>query len=571
MDVRHGVQLAKAEKDLKDGALEDARAAVKLILTENPSHAEAQRVSAAIADKQAKIDQVKSAQANAQSILRKPVTLQFRDANLRMVFEALSRTTGLNVILDRDVRADMKTTIFVKDASVEDTVDLILLQNQLDKRTLNASTLFVYPATPAKQKEYQDLQIRTFPIANADAKYLQTVLKSLLKLKDVSFDDRTNTIIVRDTADAVAVAAKVIAASDVPEPEVMLEVEVLEISRTRASNIGLQLPSAFGVATPTSANTIGALKALTRNDLTATGLSATLNLQLEDTDANIIASPRIRARHKEKAKIHIGDRVPTIINSVTPIQTGGSVVTGSVQYQEVGLKLEFEPQIYSSSEVGIKLNLEVSNIVSTFTDPQGGRSYQIGTRSAQTSLRLRDGETQVLGGLIGDQDRNTANKVPGPGHLPVVGALFGNNNSSHTKSEIVLSITPRIIRAPANVEAALRDIFSGTESSIRERALRLDAVGDFRGGTTTAPAKPGTVTAATPGTRGVRPLPTPAVPAAPTAPAAPATLAAPGGAADDQAPSGKPIGDAPTAAPDAAPTDGSTVAPPAGITPGTTQ
>jgi general secretion pathway protein D len=183
------------------------------------------------------------------------------------------------------------------------------------------------------------------------------------------------------------------------------------------------------------------------------------------------------------------------------------VVTGSVQYQEVGLKLEFEPQIYSSSEVGIKLNLEVSNIVSTFTDPQGGRSYQIGTRSAQTSLRLRDGETQVLGGLIGDQDRYTANKIPGPGHLPVVGALFGNNNSSHTKTEIVLSITPRIIRAPANVEAALRDIFSGTESSIRERALRLDAVAEFRGGaspvpTTTPPAKP----AAAAGTslRGVR-------------------------------------------------------------------
>jgi general secretion pathway protein D len=259
---------------------------------------------------------------------------------------------------------------------------------------------------------------------------------------------------------------------------------------------------------------------LTRNDLTATGLSATLNLQLQDSDTNLLASPRIRARHKEKAKILIGDRVPTIINSVTPIQTGGSVVTGSVQYQEVGLKLEFEPQIYNSQDVGIKLTLEVSNIANIFTDAQGGRSYQIGTRSAQTSLRLRDGETQVLGGLISDQDRNTASKIPGLGHMPVVGSLFGNTNTNRTKTEIVLSITPRIIRAPANIEAALRDIFSGTESSIRERALRLDPVGDFRGGATPAPAKPAAPVA--PASRLVRPPPAQA-PATALAPAAAAS------------------------------------------------
>jgi general secretion pathway protein D len=535
MDARHANLLADAERALKEGNLEVARAAVKTVLTENPANENANRVSALLVEQQAKVDQAKAAQDKALSILRKPVTLQFRDANLRMVFEALSRTTGLNVILDRDVRADLKTTIFVKDASVEDTVDLILLQNQLDKRTLNASTLFVYPATAAKQKEYQDLQVRTFQVANADAKYLQTVLKSLLKVKDSSVDERTNTIIVRDTPEAVAVAAKIIAASDVPEAEVMLEVEVLEISRTRAQNIGLQLPTSFQVATPSGATTLGALKALTRNDLTASGLSATLNLQLQDSDNNLLASPRIRARNKEKAKILIGDRVPTVTNSVTPAGTG-SVVTGSVQYQEVGLKLEFEPQIYNSQEVGIKLSLEVSNIVDTFTDQNGSRSYQIGTRSAQTSLRLRDGETQVLGGLISDQDRNTASKIPGLGHLPKVGALFGNNDDKHTKTEIVLSITPRIIRAPANVEAALRDIFSGTESSIRERALRLDPVGDFRGATRASGAA--AAPAAAPA-----PAPAPAVPRTPPAPAAPGAAPEPADAAPTSS----------SAAPDAAP------------------
>lgn len=528
-DRKHARLLADAERALKDGQLDTARAAVKIVLTENVTSAPAKALQTAIIDEQDKLDQAKAAQAAAQSVLRRPVTLQFRDANLRMVFEALSRTTGLNVILDRDVRADLKTTIFVKDASVEDTVDLILMQNQLDKRSLNANTLFIYPATAAKEKEYQDLQVRTFQISNADAKYLQTVLKSVLKIKEVSVDERTNTLVMRDTPEAVAVATKLIAAHDVPEAEVMLEVEVLEVSRDRLSDIGLQLPSSFGVSTPTTANTLSKLNALfkTPGNLNATGLAATLNLQLQDSDANLLASPRIRARNKEKARILIGDRVPTITNTVTPVSTGTPVITGSVQYQEVGLKLEFEPQVYNDQEVGIKINLEVSNIAKVFTDAQGGRSYQIGTRNAQTSLRLRDGETQILGGLISDQDQNTIDKVPGLGQAPVLGALFSNTNSSRSKSEIVLSITPRIVRGPAITENAVRDIFSGTESSIRERALRLDPVGEVRmptgRPTATPPASPipASPTPASP-TKSTPPAPAPST-GAPAAPALPAS------------------------------------------------
>jgi general secretion pathway protein D len=528
LDARSNKLLAESEQLLREGKLAAAQEKVDAALAENPGNARAQQQAASIREQIDVARQARAAQVGAQSIMRKPVTLQFRDANLRMVFEALSRTTGLNVILDRDVRADLKTTIFVKDASVEDTVGLILLQNQLEKRTLNANTLFIYPATAAKQKEYQDLHVRTFQITNGDAKYLNTMLKAVLKLKDVSVDERANTIVVRDTPEALAVAAKVIAASDVPEPEVMLEVEVLEISRTRAQNIGLQLPTSFTVATPTSADTIGALKALTRNDLTASGLSVTLNLQQQDTDANLLASPRIRARNKEKAKIMIGDRVPTVTNSVVPAGTS-SVVTGTVTYQDVGLKLEFEPTVYNSLEVGIKLNLEVSNIVDVFKDVNGSRSYQIGTRNAQTSLRLRDGETQILGGLISDLDRYTASKIPGIASMPVVGSIFANHDTSHNKTEIVLSITPRILRAPANVDAALREIFSGTENSVRERALQLDAIASVRGQSSgdtaaapaAAPTRPPVTAGAVGGGGGTAPAAPSSAPAAPsTAPVA---------------------------------------------------
>ncbi|HOZ62762.1 MAG TPA: secretin N-terminal domain-containing protein [Burkholderiaceae bacterium] len=478
LDDRSARLVTDSARLLADGRIDAARMKANAALSENPSHQGARRQLALISETENKIRDEKAEKSAAQSIMNKPVTLQFRDANLRMVFEALSRTTGLNVILDRDVRADLKTTIFVKDAAVEDTVDLILLQNQLEKRTINANTLFIFPATAAKQKEYQDLQVRTFQIGNADVKYLQTLLKTVLKVKDVSVDERSSTLVMRDTPDAIAVAAKVIAAHDVPEPEIMLEVEVLEISHDRLTNLGVKFPDSITFSTPGSTGmTVGALRALTGNDLLVTPLSLGINLKLQDTDANILASPRIRARNKEKARILIGDRVPIITNSVTPTASGTGVVTGSVQYQDVGLKLEFEPQVYNDQEVGIRIALEVSSIVKEISGPSGSLAYQIGTRNANTVVRLQDGETQILGGLISSGDRNTASKVPGIGQLPVLGRLFSNNSGTDSKTEIVLSITPHILRAPASLEAGVRNVYSGTEGNIRERAMQLDPIG----------------------------------------------------------------------------------------------
>jgi general secretion pathway protein D len=520
LDARSLKLLAESDRLMREGNLPAAQERAEAALADNPANAIAQRQLGLIREQTEKARRARAAQTAAQSIMTKPVTLQFRDANLRMVFEALSRTTGLNVILDRDVRADLKTTIFVKDAAVEDTVDLILLQNQLEKRALNANTLFIYPATAAKQKEYQDLQVRTFQVTNIDVKYLQTLLKTVLKVKDISVDERSGTLVMRDTADAIAVASKVIAAHDVPEPEVMLEVEVLEVSHDRLSNLGLDLPNSFSISTPDAARTVGALKALTRNDLVVSKLGMGINFRLEDSDANLLASPRIRARNKEKARILIGDRVPIITNTVTPVQSGGGVVTGSVQYQDVGLKLEFEPQVYSDQEVGIRISLEVSSIVKEIPGPNGSLAYQIGTRNAQTVVRLRDGETQILGGLISAEDRNTSSRVPGVGHLPMVGKLFGNNSGNDKKTEVVLSITPRIVRPPASLDASVRTVFTGTESSIRERALQLDPIGEARSQSTSGaqPAAGGQPGANMMPSAVPRPMPTPRLPARPQPP-----------------------------------------------------
>ncbi len=517
-EQRQRAAIAEADKIAAGGNLEAARDRLRLAAAEAPANKE---VTRALAQMQERIDQAaadKDARNAAASVMKKPVTLQFRDANVRMVFEALSRTTGLNVILDRDVRADLKTTIFVRDASVEDTVDLILLQNQLDKKVLNANTLFIYPATAAKQKEYQDLRVRTFQLSNVDAKYMQNVLKTILKIKDVAIDERTNTLVIRDTPDAIAVAEKLVLANDMADAEVMLEVQVLEVSRDRLTNLGIAWPGGVTLATPDSASTVGGLRALTFNQLQISALQASINAQLQTSEANLLASPRLRARSKEKAKILIGDKVPVITNSVTPVQSGSAVVTGSIQYIDVGIKLEVEPNVYLDSDIGIKLNLEVSNIVQTIKDDKSGSlAYQIGTRNASTSLRLHDGETQILGGLISDEDRRSASKVPGLGELPLLGHLFGSENRDRTKKEIILSITPHIVRAQAVADGRYRNMYSGSESAMRENPLRLDPVG-------AAGAMPVAITAPS---RPVVPAAAPNVPVAQPHPAAPPAAPAP--------------------------------------------
>jgi general secretion pathway protein D len=384
--------------------------------------------------------------------------------------------------MDRDVRPDLRTTIFVKDASVEDSINLILLQSQLEKRVLNSNTLLIYPSTPAKQREYFELRVRSFQLSNVEAAYMANVIKTMLKTKDIVTDARTNTLVMRDTPEAIAVAEQLVAANDQPDAEVMLEVEVLEVSRSRIQDLGIAWPTSFGVTVPSTTTTVGGLRSLVSNDLVVTpGLSLTAKFGLTDSDTNVLASPRIRVRNKEKAKILVGDRIPTFSNIITPSTTGGassSVITGSIQYLDVGIKLEVEPQVYADGDVGLKLNLEVSSLGAAAKNDSG--AFQIGTRSTQTVLRLKDGETQVLGGLIQDGDRNSGSRIPGLGEVPLLTRLFGNDNSSRSKSELIVSITPRIIRPVSVADSNVNNIWSGSEASVRNKPIRVDPIGTVK-------------------------------------------------------------------------------------------
>jgi len=488
MDARHADILTQAQDLFKKGELEAAQAKLRAILLENVKHAEANALQRQIDEQLAK-DTL--SEPSLKSKFKKPVSLQFRDANLKMVFEALSRTSGINILLDRDVKGDLKTTIFVKDASVEDTIDMILMQNQLERKVLSENTVFVYPNTPAKTRDYQDLKIRSFQLTNTDAKQILTMLKTLLKTKDLFIDEKTNTVVMRDTPEAIRLAEKLVATQDTAEPEVMLEVEVLEVGRNKLRELGIRFPDSLTLVQP--AGTLQQLQDLNTSTIQTTPISATINLKLEEADSNILASPRIRARNREKAKILIGSRVPVITNSVTPVASGTSVVTGSVQYLDVGLKLDVEPNVHLDGDVAIKIMLEVSNIIREVTNTTPGQSgtvaYEIGTRTASTVLRLRDGETQILAGLISDDERSTSNKIPGLGEIPIIGRLFSSNKDDRKKTEIVLSITPHVIRNPRRTDASLIEFWSGTEANLRTKPLTLHPVGMIAIGPTGAPTQ----------------------------------------------------------------------------------
>ena len=387
--------------------------------------------------------------------------------------------TDLQHLVTTPSKADQKTSIFLKNSTIESALNLTLLTNQLEQRTLDANTVMIYPNTQAKQKDYQALVIKSFYLANAEAKNVAATLKSLLKTRDVVVDDKLNLLIVRDSPEAIRLAEKLVSLHDVREAEVMLEVEVLEVKRTRLMDLGIRWPDQLGL-TLLPSTVGGALNLLDLKNLyTSAKTSApidgekvgatiggiNISAKKVDTDANILANPRIRVRNREKAKILIGERVPNI----TTTSTSTGFVSESVNYVDVGLKLDVEPTIYVDSEVGIKISLEVSSIISQLQTKSGSIAYQIGTRTAQTSLRLKDGENQILAGLISNEERSTGNKIPGLGDIPVAGRLFGNQADDGSRTEIVLSITPRILRNIQRLDAATMEFDAGTENSLAGR------------------------------------------------------------------------------------------------------
>jgi general secretion pathway protein D len=480
-DKRHRALIASAEKLLKDDRPREAQDTLRPVLVENPRNRDAQRLQRTIDDRLARPAMVP---VRLKPASPKPISLELRDVTLRSLFDILQRATGVSFVFDKDVRADQRTNIAVKDQDLEEVVRLILLTNQLEQKVMGETTVLIYPNTPQKQREYQDLVVKSFYVANADVKQTANMIRTLVKTRDIYIDEKLNMIVLKDTPNAIRLAEKLIATHDLAEPEVVLEVEVLELGYNRLRTIGVRFPDSLAVSlvgggteqpapgggTAITGGTPGVLSLpewLNRSSnlvrLTFTDPLFVFSLHQDDGTTSLLANPHIRVRNKETAKVHIGDRVPVI--TTTAAATGG-FVSESVSYLDVGLKLEVQPLVYLDDEVAIKVGLEVSNITRTIQSTNSSTlTYQIGTRNVSTVLRLRDGETQVLAGLISDEDRRTANRVPGIGEFPTIGRLFSQNTDSINKTEIILLITPRLVRTLARPGANAVEFAAGTESA----------------------------------------------------------------------------------------------------------
>ncbi|MBB2487913.1 general secretion pathway protein GspD [Mitsuaria sp. WAJ17] len=459
---RHEQRLQEARQQFRAGRPGMADALLREILAENPLHAGARQL-------QNQIAQARPLESGAQELgpaFQVPVTLEFRDAPLRQIFEALSRSSQVNFVFDREVRTDARASLFLRNVTLDEAMRVLLSTQQLDRKLLNEHSVLIYPNSQAKQREHQELITRTLYLSNADVKQVQNLVRTIAKVRDLHIDERLNLMVVRDTPEVIRLVEKLIASVDLPEPEVMLDVEVMEVGSDQVEALGLQWPDQVQYGLVGADGKMGGTVLLgQRSEFRGAIANPALVATLRGTagQVNLLANPKIRVRNREKAKVQIGQKLP--IFTTTTNFTGTTSVAASVSYLDVGLKLDVEPTIQLDGDVIIRMGLEVSNVIKEMTGPGGTTAYATGTRNASTTLRLNDGETQVLAGLINDEDRSAAQGVPGLSRLPLLGRLFGVTTDTRNKTEVVLLITPRIVRNVPLPDVRLTQLPAGTDAS----------------------------------------------------------------------------------------------------------
>lgn len=466
---KHEDVLARASEEMEKGEIDNALRLVRSVLAENAADPIARALYERI--EQRRVAKLMSP-PKLSAAFKKPITLEFKEVPLKSIFEFISRAADINFTYDKELPRDQKVSIFVRDTSIEEALDIILTTNQLHSKILNDNTLLIYPAS--RSDEYQELFVRSFYLGNIEAKRMLALLKAVVKTQDLYIDEQLNTLIMRDTPEAIRIAEKLIASQDIPDPEVMLEVEVMEISRRTLEDIGIKYPTQVTVGVQGNARTDNSPPVpgeLTFSELENFNSSLgvfkitdpilAFNLLHQAADTDLLANPQIRVKNREKAKIHIGDKIPVITSTAN--STG--FVSESITYIETGIKLNVEPTILLHDEVSIKVELEVSSPTERLVTDSGTVAYTLGTRNANTVLRLKDGETQVLAGLFRDDRQDIDYKVPWLADIPLLGRLFANKSTDRTKKEIVLLITPRILSNIMPPDATYTIFPAGVEAS----------------------------------------------------------------------------------------------------------
>ncbi len=422
-----------------------------------------------------------------------PILLNFKEVEVGKIFGAISKASGINFIFDDKVDEDKPMTIDIGNVSLEKALDILMMQTKNFYMVIDEFTLLIAPDTRQKRQEYEDQVIRTFFLSNADTKTVVTLLRSLLQSRQIAENADLNSVTIKDTPAKVAIAERIINANDKSKGEVLIDVELLEIKRTVAKTLGIDLNSktlSLSFRNGAQALPLNNLSVLKQTGNWTVGVipSVIINFLKSDADTKSIAKPQLRVSEGERAEIMIGDRVPI---PTTSFNTGNTIGTNiipitSFTYQNVGITVQIEPRVHHNKEVTLTVQVEVSQI-SSFLDTAAGQSQPIiGTRQIQTVIRLRDGETNLLAGLIQRSRSDTMAGVAGVMDIPGLRRVLGNTSINNDETDIILTLTPRIIRIPDITEDDLATLWVGTEENMHLRGAARSEMGQspFAGGPT---------------------------------------------------------------------------------------
>lgn len=409
-----------------------------------------------------------------------PITLKFQNAKLNEVFEFLSKTSGINILFDKDVRPETVTvTIFVKNVSLKEALNLIMTTNNLFMKKISDDTILIIPKTKQKVDQYQDLLIRTFYLSNTKADDMVNLLRTMLETRRVFVNKELNALVIRDTPEKIKLAEKIIVANDRMVAEVMFNVEVLEMQQDKQLKLGWhltnssQITAGIGKSGGTEAGKVISLDTI-RGDYTwfFTVPSVIIDLLKTDGEAKTLANPSIRVLDNKQAIINIGEKFPIQISTTTFTQptttAGGETKTQSTEFKDVSIKVDIKPKVLLNNDVTLELSLDITSLGSF---EERSQQFRFGNRNVKTVLNVKNGETVVIGGLIRDEDRVSYNKIPGLGDIPLLGKLFSSIDKGKVKTDVLLTITPLVVRGLEAPERDLQYFWSGTEETYSTKPL----------------------------------------------------------------------------------------------------
>jgi general secretion pathway protein D len=421
-----------------------------------------------------------------------PITIKIADKS-DTVYRTVGQIAGINVLLDPDY-TPRPIKVELNGVSLEEALEITALESKTFWRPVTSNTIFVAADNPAKRKELEQSVLKTFYLTNlSQPTELQDVVNAIRAVLDVQRVQQLlsqNALVVRGTPDQIALAQKLVEDLDKARPEVIIDIAVMQVSKDRSRTLGLNPPTSATIqlqnnintvtpttttngTTPTTGSNSNGINLNTLGNLNATNFQVTipasnLSVLMSNSDTKLIQNPQIRALDGQKASLKIGDRVPVATGSFQPGIGGVGInplVNTQFQYLDVGVNIDITPRVHANGEVTLKMTMDVSAV--TGQQNIGGISQPIiGQRKIEHEIRLKDGEANLLGGIMEDQQTKQLSGIPGLAQIPILKYLFGQTTQDHSENEIVFAVVPHIIRATDVNEMNQRAIDIGTATTI---------------------------------------------------------------------------------------------------------